>query len=75
MEKIHTGRYVVVNPSTGKVELRLTSGGSPLCYFADNAELAMLSGNVIQVNLKNGSVIFYKLSSDGYCVSGPYMSL
>jgi hypothetical protein len=74
MEKIHTGRYVVVNPSTGVVELKLTSGGT-VAYFSNNAELAMLSGNVVQVNLKNGSVVFYKLTNDGYSVTGPYMSL
>lgn len=74
MEKIHTGRYVVVN-SSGTVELRLTSGGSPLAYFGYDAEFAILSGNIVQVNLNNGKTVFYKLATDGYSVSGPYMSI
>lgn len=74
MEKIHSGRYVIVNKS-GTVELRLTSGGSPVAYFGNNAEFAMLNGNVIQVNLKNGSVVFYKIGANGLAVSGPYLSI
>jgi hypothetical protein len=74
MSKSHTGRYVKVN-SSGQVELRLTSGGSPLCYFAFDAVFAILMGDLVQVNRKDGSTVFYKLSSDGYGVSGPYMSI
>jgi hypothetical protein len=73
MEKIHTGRFVVVN-SSNSVELRLASGGI-LATFSSNAELAVLNGNIIQVNLKTGQVVFYKLTNDGYSVTGPYLSL
>lgn len=74
MRKIHPGRYVIVNKS-GTVELRLTAGGSPVAYFGNNAEFAMLSGDVVQVNLKNGSVVFYKIGENGLSVSGPYLSI
>ncbi len=74
MSEATLGRYVIVNQS-GQVELRLTSGGAPVSTFASNAQLALLNGNVIQVNLKNGKVVFYKLGSTGNTVSGPYNSL
>jgi hypothetical protein len=73
MNKAHTGRYVKVN-SSGKVELRLTSGGV-LSIFAFDAVFAILTGDIIQANLKNGSTVFYKLSESGNTVSGPYMSI
>lgn len=74
MKNNHIGRYVVVN-SSGTVELRSTAGGSPLSYFAHEAVFAIMMGDVIQVNLKNGKTVFYKLGPTGYSVSGPYMSI
>jgi hypothetical protein len=74
MQPNYLGKYVVVN-SSGTVELRSTAGGGPIATFGHDAQLAMMSGDVIQVNLKNGKVIFYKLSSTGYAVSGPYITL
>ena len=74
MSKVYTGRYVKVN-SSGQVELRLTAGGSPLAYFGHDAVFAILSGDIIQVNRKDGSTVFYKLGESGNTVSGPYMSI
>jgi hypothetical protein len=74
MECNHKGRYVVVT-SSGTVELRLTSGGGPLAYFGHEAVSAVMMGDLIQVNQKNGRTVFYKLGPTGYSVSGPYMSI
>lgn len=73
MEPIYPGRYVIVN-SSGQVELRAMKIGL-LCTFAFNAQLALLNGNIIQVNLKDGSIVFYKIEGNGNIVSGPYMSV
>jgi len=73
MEKIHTGRFVTVN-SSGQVELRLINVGI-ICKFGFNATYAVISGNTIQVNTKDGKLEYYKLSHDGYSVTGPYLGV
>jgi hypothetical protein len=72
--KNHVGRYVVVT-SSGTVELRLTSGGGPLARFGHDAVFAVMMGDLIQVNKKDGQTVFYKLGTTGYSVSGPYLSI
>jgi len=68
----YAGLFVTVN-SSKKVELRRMNGGAPLSTFGSNAVFAILSGNMIQVNLANGKTVFYKLSASGNSVSGPYL--
>lgn len=63
--------YVVVR--NNKVELRKIGAGSPSSTFGHGAVFAILTGDLIQVNLKNGKTVFYKLSSSGNSVSGPYI--
>jgi len=63
--------YVVVK--NNKVELRKLGGGTPTATFGNGAVFAILTGNLIQVNLQNGKTVFYKLSSSGTGVSGPYI--
>lgn len=66
----HSGLFVVVKDD--KVELRRMNGGA-IQRFATGAVFAILSGNIVQVNLKSGKTVFYKLSSSGNSVSGPYL--
>jgi len=63
--------YVVVK--NNKVYLHRMNVGAPLATFGQGAVFAVLTGNYIQVNLKNGKTVFYKLSSSGNSVSGPYI--
>ena len=63
--------YVVVR--NGKVYLHRMNVGAPVASFGQGAVFAVLTGNYIQVNLKNGKTVFYKLSSSGNSVSGPYI--
>lgn len=63
--------YVVVK--NNKVHLHRMNVGAPLATFGHGAVFAVLTGNYIQVNLKNGKTVFYKLSSSGNSVSGPYI--
>lgn len=63
--------YVVVK--NNRVELRRMGAGSPVATFAQGAVYAVLTGDHIQVNLKNGKTVFYKLSTSGLNVSGPYI--
>lgn len=63
--------YVVVR--NNRVELRRMNVGSPLATFGNGAVYAILTGNFIQVNLKSGKTVFYKLSASGNTVSGPYI--
>jgi hypothetical protein len=72
--KEQQNKYVAVNAS-GRVELRLTSSNVPVAVFGNDAVYALLMGDVIQVNLKGGKTVFYKLGGSGNTVSGPYFSL
>jgi len=63
--------YVVVK--NNRVELRRMGVGSPVAAFGQGAVYAVLTGDHIQVNLKNGKTVFYKLSNSGLGVSGPYI--
>ena len=63
--------YVVVK--NNKVELRKLGGGSATATFGAGAVFAVLTGDLIQVNLQNGKTVFYKLSSSGTGVSVPYI--
>jgi hypothetical protein len=71
IEEEHAPVYVVVR--NNRVELRRMGVGSPVAAFAQGAVYAVLTGDHIQVNLKNGKTIFYKLSASGMGVSGPYI--
>lgn len=62
--------YVVVRGN--RVELRRMNTGA-IATFGAGAVHAVLTGNLIQVNLKSGKTVFYKLSSNGNSVSGPYI--
>jgi len=66
-----SGLYVVVK--NDKVELRRMNSSSALQRFASGATFAILSGDTVQVNLKTGKTVFYKLTSSGNSVSGPYI--
>lgn len=63
--------YVVAK--NGRVELRRMNVGAPVATFANGAVYAVLNGDWIQVNLKSGKTVFYRLSASGNTVSGPYI--
>lgn len=63
--------YVAVR--NNRVELRRMNVGAPVATFASGAVYAVLNGDWIQVNLKSGKTVFYRLSASGNTVSGPYL--
>jgi hypothetical protein len=63
--------YVTVRG--GRVELRLMNVGGPVAVFSHGAVHAVLTGEWVQVNLRSGKTVFYRLSSSGRSVSGPYL--
>jgi hypothetical protein len=62
--------YVTVR--NGRVELRRMDVMGVVATFAQGAVAAVIQANTIVVNLKNGKIVLYKLSSSGNSVSGPY---
>lgn len=63
--------YVVVR--NNRVELRLMNVGAPIATFAHGAVYAIITGDMVQVNLRSGKTVFYKLSKNQSSVSGPYI--
>lgn len=63
--------YVIVR--NNRVELRRMNSGGAIATFGQGAVYAVITGNLIQVNLSNGKTVFYKLSANNSSVSGPYI--
>jgi len=71
-ESMHHNFVRVVN---GKVQLFLPPSGSPQCQFGSDAVSAIVQGDTVVVQCKNGRTQIWKINPSGRSVSGPVQTI